>query len=206
MPSALLGIGAAAALGDAVGALASGLALVPFGGFAKAGAGLPKARAGPGRGIAAASRACGCFGEGTTVQTEAGSKAIEKVAPGEKVLAGNERTGGQTLRRVKSTFRFDNRPVYRLELREADGDGGRDALTVTGEHPFFLQGKGWTAADKLQAGERVLAADGKWLRVVDLEVQPQRQRTYNLEVEGDHTFFVGDTGAWVHNECRSISF
>ncbi|WP_269446196.1 polymorphic toxin-type HINT domain-containing protein [Gloeobacter violaceus] len=82
-----------------------------------------------------------------------------------------------------------------------DGNGDRDVLTVTGEHPFFLQGQGWTAADKLQVGERVQTVDGRWLRVVGLAAQEQRQRTYNLEVERDYTFFVGNTGAWVHNEC-----
>ncbi|UFP94209.1 polymorphic toxin-type HINT domain-containing protein [Gloeobacter morelensis] len=131
--------------------------------------------------------------------TEAGAKPIELVEPGEKVLARNEQTGEQSLRRVQSTFQFDERPVYRLELREEDRDGERDVLTVTGEHPFFLQGQGWTAAEKLQVGDRVQAADGHWLRVAGLQAQKHRQRTYNLEVEGDHTFFVGDTHAWVHN-------
>ncbi|BAC88152.1 polymorphic toxin-type HINT domain-containing protein [Gloeobacter violaceus] len=201
VPSAILGIGVAAALGDAAGALASGLALVPFGGVAKAGVGLLKAGTGLSRGIVAASRACGCFSEGTEVQTEAGAKPIELVEPGEKVLARNEQTGEQSLRRVKSTFQFDDRPVYRLELRETNGQGERDTLTVTGEHPFFLKDKGWTAAERLKSGERVQAADGKWLRVAGLEAQPHRQRTYNLEVEGDHTFFVGHNQAWVHNEC-----
>ncbi|WP_164928463.1 polymorphic toxin-type HINT domain-containing protein [Gloeobacter violaceus] len=204
VPSAILGIGASVVLGDAAGALASGLALVPFGGFAKAGVGLFKARTGLSRGIVAASRACGCFAEGTEVQTETGTKAIEKVEPGEKVLARNEKTGEQNLRRVQSTFQFDDRPVYRLELRQTDGDGERDTLTVTGEHPFFLQGQGWTAADKLQAGDRVQAVDGRWLRVVGLAAQEQRQRTYNLEIEGEHTFFVGHNQAWVHNECISL--
>ncbi|UFP94205.1 polymorphic toxin-type HINT domain-containing protein [Gloeobacter morelensis] len=145
---------------------------------------------------------CACFAAGTLVATEVGAKPIEQVEPGENVLARNEHTGEQSLRRVKSTFQFDDRPVYRLELQEeAGGEQDRDALTVTGEHPFFLKDKGWTAADKLQAGDQVQAADGKWLRVAGLAAQEQTRRTYNLEVEGDHTFFVGDTQAWVHNEC-----
>ncbi|WP_164928465.1 IPT/TIG domain-containing protein [Gloeobacter violaceus] len=201
VPSAVLGIGASIVLGDAASAAGFGLTFLPFGGFAKAGVGLFKARTGLRNGIVAASRACGCFAEGTEVQTETGTKAIEKVEPGEKVLARNEKTGEQNLRRVQSTFQFDDRPVYRLELRETGGQGERDTLTVTGEHPFFLKDKGWTAAERLRSGERVQAVDGKWLRVVGLQPQQQRARTYNLEVEGEHTFFVGDTRAWVHNEC-----
>ena len=27
------------------------------------------------------------------------------------------------------------------------------------------------------------------------------QLVYNFEVEGSHTYFVGETGAWVHNAC-----
>ncbi|BAC88146.1 gll0205 [Gloeobacter violaceus PCC 7421] len=149
VPSALLGVGVAAALGDAAGVLTSGFALVPFGGFAKAGIGLRN-------GIVAASRAYGCFGEGTAVQTETRAKPIEQIEPGEKVLARSERTGQQslrrvkstfqtgeqTLRRVKSTFQFDSQPVYRLQSRETGGNGERDTSTVTGEHPFYLQGQG----------------------------------------------------------------
>ncbi|UFP94202.1 RHS repeat-associated core domain-containing protein [Gloeobacter morelensis] len=144
---------------------------------------------------------CTCFAAGTLVATEVGAKPIERVEPGEKVLAKNEHTGEQTLRRVKSTFQFDERPVYRLELRETDGAGERDALTVTGEHPFFLQDKGWTPAERLKSGDRVQAADGGWLRVTGLAAQEQARKTYNLEVEGDYSFFVGDTQAWVHNAC-----
>jgi len=30
---------------------------------------------------------------------------------------------------------------------------------------------------------------------------PREARVFNFEVEGDHTYFVGDDGVWVHNAC-----
>ncbi|BAC91556.1 gsl3615 [Gloeobacter violaceus PCC 7421] len=56
---------------------------------------------------------------------------------------------------------------------------------MPGEHPFFLQNKGWTAAERLEPGDRVQAAEGKRLRVAGLAAQEQTRKTYNLEVEGD---------------------
>ena len=29
--------------------------------------------------------------------------------------------------------------------------------------------------------------------------------TYNFEVEGFHTYFVGESGVWVHNACELMS-
>jgi hypothetical protein len=74
-------------------------------------------------------------------------------------------------------------------------------VEATAEHPFWLEGRGWVGAGSLRAGERVLRADGRWLRVERVEAREGRRTVYNLEVEGWHTYVVGELGAWVHNAC-----
>ncbi len=51
----------------------------------------------------------------------------------------------------------------------------------------------------------VSAQDGGWLKVEGLTLRAERATGYNLEVESDHTYFVGKNAAWVHNAgCGEI--
>ncbi len=83
---------------------------------------------------------------------------------------------------------------------------GGHTIGTTSEHPFFVRGKGWTPAKELQPGDEVRLLTPGWQRV-DSNVDTGRTETvYNLEIEGDHTYFVGDLTwgwqVWAHNvEC-----
>ncbi|WP_218080308.1 polymorphic toxin-type HINT domain-containing protein [Anthocerotibacter panamensis] len=97
------------------------------------------------------------------------------------------------------TFATPNDSLYDLELISPDAK--RETLGVTGNHPFWVQNKGWTESDLLKPGMQVAGKDGSWLTVGKLMPRVERATGYNLEVEGDHSYFVGDSGAWVHNQC-----
>ncbi|WP_218080306.1 polymorphic toxin-type HINT domain-containing protein [Anthocerotibacter panamensis] len=145
----------------------------------------------------------GCsFVAGTPVLAEGGQQPIEKLKPDDKVLARDEVTGEQSYQRVLQTFATPNDPLYDLELVSATGK--REVLGVTGNHPFWVKDKGWTESDLLKAGMLVAGKDGSWLTVGKLVPRAERATGYNLEVEDDHTYFVGDTGVWVHNECLLV--
>ena len=86
---------------------------------------------------------------------------------------------------------------------------GGHTIGTTSEHPFFVRGKGWTPAKELQPGDAVRLLTPGWQRV-DSNVDTGRSETvYNLEIEGDHTYFVGDLTwgwqVWAHNRsCAEI--
>ena len=89
-----------------------------------------------------------------------------------------------------------------------DARGHSEQIRTTAEHPFWVEGKGWTRAGSLTAGMRVEQPDGSAAYVVGsaAEAHPEGVRVYNFEVEGDHTYFVeaakGEHDAvWVHNTC-----
>jgi hypothetical protein len=117
-------------------------------------------------------------------------------------LARNEKTGEQSYHKVSQTFATPNDEIYDLELTQQDGKS--DVLGVTGNHPFWLKGKGWTESDLLKAGDLVAGKDETWLKVSKLTLRGDKQTGYNLEVEQDHTYFVGLAGAWVHNACGIV--
>lgn len=75
------------------------------------------------------------------------------------------------------------------------------ATIATGEHPFWTVNRGWVFAHELQPGDKLLEPDGKEPTVVSAVESPTLCSTYNLTIEGTHTFFVmdGKTPVLVHN-------
>ena len=61
----------------------------------------------------------------------------------------------------------------------------------------------WLYAATLQAGDRLLNADGTWAEVLAAETVNEPLLAYNLTVEGFHTYFVAANEdaapVWVHN-------
>jgi hypothetical protein len=71
----------------------------------------------------------------------------------------------------------------------------------------LLKGKGWIEAGKLKAGAKIAArASDKSATLERIEKKPGKRAVYNFEVEGTHSYFVGDRqnpkvseALWVHN-------
>ena len=80
--------------------------------------------------------------------------------------------------------------------------GGR-VIRTTVEHPFWVIGKGWTAAQQVVPGDLVLGADNEQTPVTLVDGPEEPAPVYNLEIEGYHTYLVGSTlwgfAAWAHN-------
>ena len=85
-----------------------------------------------------------------------------------------------------------------------------EKITATGEHPFYVQGKGFVPARRLAVGNAIVTRAGPGLVVqsVTSHRRAKRYTVHNFVVEDDHTYFVGRTngGTWVHNiECLDIA-
>jgi hypothetical protein len=78
---------------------------------------------------------------------------------------------------------------------------GKEILT-TAEHPFWVQGKGWTDANQLHMGD-VLRTLGGSASVEVSEDTGEGATVYNLTIEPQHTYFVGgedwNFAIWAHN-------
>lgn len=156
------------------------------------------------RALSALRRACNCFVAGTEVMTETGLKAIEEIKVGERVLARDEITGQTAYRSVLSLIDGEEREVWDITVETTDGSGAtsRETVGATNEHPWRLVGGAWTETDDLQAGMEIVTADGDRASVVSVIQTERREQTYNFEVDGFHTYFVGESGLLVHNACQ----
>ena len=89
-----------------------------------------------------------------------------------------------------------NNDVYEVSF----GDGVAP-LRGTGSHPLYsLDRDDWVRVRDLQIGERLQTAEGA-VSVEALEKVRGLHRVYNLEVEGDHEYLVGEAGVRAHNTC-----
>jgi hypothetical protein len=138
-----------------------------------------------------------CFAAGTPLRTPHGSMLIENLCVGDLVMSRDEHDprGEVVAQRVEQVF-VRQGLVWHLHL-------GGQVLRTTAEHPFFVDGKGWTATHDLAIGERILCEDGTTVAVDDLLDTGEWETVYNLQVAEHHTYFVGcdewGFSVWAHN-------
>jgi RHS repeat-associated protein len=148
---------------------------------------------------------CGCFDAGTKVSTPTGLRPIEDIEIGDLVLAQNELTGEIAPKRVTSLIRPKNKALY--ALRFVHGNAQRGSFSVTDDHRWKVEGKGWVQTRYLTPSDRINTASGKDIIVESVKLTERRFQTYNLSVADWHTFMVGRSGAIVHNQnCFTHNF
>lgn len=131
-----------------------------------------------------------CFAKGTPVKTSTGYRSIETLIPGDLVLSQNTETGELLFRPVVESIQNTPQPTVAIDL-------GIDTITSTEIHRFWIAGKGWAPARDLHPGDRIRALE-RVLVVKSIEhraVQP----VFNLVVAENHDYFVGKSGALVHD-------
>jgi hypothetical protein len=81
-------------------------------------------------------------------------------------------------------------------------------LGTTANHPFWSEDRqSFVAASDLRPGEQVRLADGRLTPVEKVGSHRRTEPVYNLEVDGEHVYYVGQGGVLVHNAngpCLSV--
>ncbi|SFD53728.1 polymorphic toxin-type HINT domain-containing protein [Pseudoalteromonas denitrificans] len=152
-------------------------------------------------------KAGGCsFTPDTLVPTKEGDKAIGDIEIGDLVLskADDDETAETSWRAVTNTFKDWHKET--LTFTVEDETGISESITTTAEHPFYVVDSGWVAAGEIPAGAVISGSDpDSYIKITNIIVNHQAQWAYNLTVDTDHTYFVGETNMWVHNVCE-VSF
>ena len=137
-----------------------------------------------------------CFVAGTIIKTKDGEKNIEDVEVGDYVLARNPETGEQEYKKVSETFAHKEDVIVHVKI-------GNEDIQTTFNHPFYVVGKGFVRAGKLEVGDEILTSEGQKISIekIEIEVLAEPVYVYNFTVEDFHTYFVSELGVWVHNTC-----
>ena len=140
-----------------------------------------------------------CFTAGTMIETADGDRTIEEIQIGDLVLSANPETGEIAYKPVVNTYVHVTDTVLYLTIDE-------EIIETTEDHPFWVEGQGWTSAKLLQPGDVVRLKDGSTQCVDDIEIvelpEGEYVAVYNFEVADFHTYFVSDYDILVHNKCK----
>jgi hypothetical protein len=82
----------------------------------------------------------------------------------------------------------EGKPLY--ALRSEDTDGNHETIEITDNHPFWVEGQGWTGSAKLGPGMQLTDLDGGVLHVIGLQFLGRVEDTYNQTVADYHTCFT----------------
>ncbi len=134
---------------------------------------------------------CASFVRNTRVATVGGLLAINSLMIGDSVLTRDESTYQNTEQQVVDTVARDADRFYELRTEY-------ETLQVTGEHPIWVQGKGWTPASDIEASN-VLAAQRGDVLVLSNTLVEQDIEVFNFTVANTQSYFVGERLIWVHN-------
>ncbi|MCJ7783555.1 MAG: TIM44-like domain-containing protein, partial [Desulfobacterales bacterium] len=139
----------------------------------------------------------GCFPTGTPIRTPQGQTFIEKLSPGDSVLAvGPEGRMIQT--RVDKIF------ATRSLVLSVDTDHG--LLRTTTDHPLGLSGGDFVPAGQLRPGQKLLVWKNGGVHsaiILGTSLEGQEREVYNLSVGWPNTFLAADFVT--HNKGGSSS-
>jgi len=161
-----------------------------------------------------------CFDEDTSVHVEEKNiagvrlKSIRYLQVGDKVLSRCEKTGEMAYKRVTKVFEHGSARTYDITFKygpEVNPELAKHSIIyVTGEHPFWVQGKGWVKVRDLQVGDVMSTENGMHAELASIcesmtadNRHPIISNVWNIEVEDFHTYFVHWSGLWVHNKTKA---
>ncbi len=116
-----------------------------------------------------------------------GTATITSITSCPKIKSGVGRVVLKTVTHLNGT-------VLQLHL-----DGVEKLLEPTTYHKLFSATAGtWVTAGKLKIGDELTTRSGK-IKVLNVQPRPGIFRVYNMEVEGDHQYFVSNGEVLSHN-------
>ena len=137
-----------------------------------------------------------CFVEGTKVLTPNGLVKIEDIQVGDSVISMNLETFETEISMVKEKFvsQVNNKTCTII----IDGH----SIESTQGHQYFAKKKGWISASKLVKGDILIDEHGNDVVIENVVNQESEGliTVYNMEIEKNHNYFVGDSQVLVHNE------
>ena len=153
-----------------------------------------------------AAESCGglIFSSSTLVTTSVGAKAIGTLKVGQKVWSYNPKTKKMEWEPVQHVWIDHDHDLVDLTIgwtkHTKNGDVHEDETIHTNKkHPFLTVEAGFVTVANLHVGMHLVQGDGQVGVIEDWVVIAGSETMYNLTVQQDHTYTVGDGQFVVHN-------
>ena len=135
-----------------------------------------------------------CFVAGTLISTPFGDIPIENIKPGDSVYAYDELSKNRVIGIVENIFRSETKETITLHLEG-------QTIESTGEHPYYVIGRGWIEASQINVGDILQNIYGDYVKVEKIETTNHTHpiNVFNFKVKDYHTYFVSAAKILVHN-------
>lgn len=157
-----------------------------------------------------------CFLKGTQVDTSEGPRNIEDIEVGDFVLGWDFDANAYKDQEVMAVSETENKETIDITLTRKWENGGTDTylITCTADHPYYVEGKGWSSYDPtllkengselsvkaLGVGDEIFTGKTETHTIASIEPSEFVHTVYNLdETLPGNVFFVA--GALVHNRA-----
>ena len=132
-----------------------------------------------------------------TVFTNQGYKNIEDVELSENILSFNfNKNKNEFTKVLKLSSHETTEDIYTLYING-------DIIKVTGTHKFYINRNNslkWIKASELTLNDKVKLDNGNYLSIEKIEKENKTVIVYNMEVEKNHNYYVGNNKILVHNK------
>ena len=133
-----------------------------------------------------------CFKAGTLVLGNNGFYKVEDIKENDYVLSFNEKLKKTEISTViKVSKRFTDE-ILEIAI-------GNEMIFVTKEHPFYIENRGWIIAGDLKINDNIKTKDG-FEKVKSNNVLLEKTIVYNIEVSGNHNYYITNSQMLVHNK------
>ena len=134
-----------------------------------------------------------CFLAGTQILTTKALKSIEKIVVGDSVYSYNLEKNLVELSKITKFLKRHTQEIYEVVT-------DNQKILVTAEHPFYVEEKGWVRVKNLQSGFILKTKGNTKERIISVTLKETPETVYNIEVEGNHNYFVTNSNILVHNK------
>lgn len=141
-----------------------------------------------------------CFLAGTLVKTESGNIPIEQIKVGDKVFTYNFEKKQTELNTVTHVYENVTQKYLKITTKNS-------CIEATGQHRFWIpKQEKWLMANELKTGMHFLDTHKNLVEILTLEIIENTKKTYNLEIENNHNYFVGQDEILTHNTNKVFKF
>ncbi|MCB9360224.1 MAG: hypothetical protein H6587_01705 [Flavobacteriales bacterium] len=133
-----------------------------------------------------------CFVAGTPVFIDNKYENIEDLKQGDYVNSYNFDQQKTELKQIKYFNIEKSVDLYKLITTT-------DSFVVTSEHPFYVIGKEWVKAKDLIKEDKLKNYSEQIIQVINVEKLEEEREVYNIEVDTNNNFYVGNGKILVHN-------
>lgn len=141
-----------------------------------------------------------CFEKETLVNTKNGFVKIENVKVGDEVYTLNEENNKIELNKVLNIFE------HKISDKMCNIELNGEFIKSTLNHPYYTKNRGWVDAIELKKGDILVNVSQQEVVLTKdafIDMTENVYNVYNLEIENNHNYFVGEESVLVHNANSS---